>query len=162
MAGFFDRFRKNVISNVWKDKPDEPQAKDIDDKIALGVLLWVVAEADEKFLPEEEEKIKEILTLYSKISIEDIPTILASIKEAAKERIDLYRFTKEVSEKLPRDIRISIIENLFRIACVDKELDNNELETIRKISGLFRIEHSSFINAKIKIKKEFGLDTARF
>lgn len=162
MAGFFDRFRKNVISNVWKDKPDEPQAKDIDDKIALGVLLWVVAEADEKFLPEEVEKIKEILTLYCKISTEDLPTILASIKEAAKERIDLYRFTKEVSEKLPRDIRISIIENLFRIACVDKELDNNELETIRKISGLFRIEHGSFINAKIKIKKEFGLDTARF
>ncbi|MCQ9205742.1 MAG: TerB family tellurite resistance protein [Omnitrophica bacterium] len=162
MAGFFDRLRKNVISNVWKDKADESQVKDIDDKIALGVLLWVVAEADEKFLPEEMEKIKEILILYSKISIEDIPTILASIKEAAKERIDLYRFTKEISENLPYDIRISIIENLFRIACVDKDLDNNELETIRKISGLFKIEHSSFINAKIKIKKEFGLDTARF
>lgn len=162
MAGFFDRFRKNVISTVRKDKPDESQVKDIDDKIALGVLLWVVAEADEKFLPEEMEKIKEILILYSKISSEDIPTILAAIKEAAKERIDLYRFTKEISENLPYDIRISIIENLFRIACVDKELDNNELETIRKISGLFKIEHSSFINAKIKIKKEFGLDTAGF
>jgi len=162
MAGLFDRFRKNVISNVWKDKPDESKTKDIDDKIASGVLLWVVAEADEKFLPEEMEKIKEVLISYSKISIEDIPTILASIKEAAKERIDLYRFTKEICENLPHEIRISIIENLFRVACVDKELDNNELEAIRKISGLFKIEHSRFINAKIKIKKEFGLDTAGF
>ena len=162
MAGFFDQFRKNVISNVWKDKPDESQVKNIDDKIALGVLLWIVAESDEKFLPEEMEKIKEILILYSKISIEDIPAILAAIKEAAKERIDLYRFTKEISENLPYDIRISIIENLFRVACIDKELDNNELETIRKISGLFKIEHSRFIDAKIKIKKEFGLDTAGF
>ena len=162
MAGFFNQFRKKVISNVWKDKPDESQVKDIDDKIALGVLLWVVAEADEKFLPEEMEKIKEILILYSKVSTKDIPTILAAIKEAAEERIDLYRFTKEISENLPYDIRISIIENLFRIACVDKELDNNELETIRKISGLFRIEHNIFINAKIKIKKEFGLDTTGF
>ena len=59
-------------------------------------------------------------------------------------------------------LQTPIIENLFRIACVDKELDNNELETIRKISGLFKIEHSNFIDAKIKIKKEFGLDTAGF
>ena len=162
MAGFLDRFRKNVISNVWKDKADEPKVKDIDDKIALGVLLWVVAEADEKFLPEEEEKIKEVLISHSKISNEDIPTVLASIKEAAKERIDLYRFTHEISENLPNDIKISIIENLFRVACVDKDLDDNELETIRKISSLFKIEHTDFIDAKIRIKKEFGLDTAGF
>ena len=162
MAGFLDQFRKNVISSVWKDKADEPKVKDIDDKVALGVLLWIVAEADEKFLPEEEEKIKEILISYSKISSEDIPTVLASIKEAAKERIDLYQFTNEISANLPQDIKISIVENLFRIACVDKDLDDNELETIRKISGLFKIEHSDFIDAKIKIKKEFGLDTAGF
>ena len=162
MAGFLDRFRKNVISSVWKDKADEPKVKDIDDKIALGVLLWVVAEADEKFLPEEEEKIKEVLISHSKISNEDIPTVLASIKEAAKERIDLYRFTHEISENLPNDIKISIIENLFRVACVDKDLDSNELETIRKISSLFKIEHADFIDTKIRIKKEFGLDTAGF
>ncbi|MEA3328358.1 MAG: TerB family tellurite resistance protein [Candidatus Omnitrophota bacterium] len=157
MAGFLDQFRRNVISNVWKDKPDEPKVKDIDDKIALGVLLWVVAEADEKFLPEEKEKIKEVLILHSKIPNEDIPAVLASIEEAAKERIDLYQFTHEISENLPKDIKISIIENLFRIACVDKELDNNEVEIIRKISGLFRIAHSDFIDAKIKIMKESNL-----
>ncbi len=162
MAGFLDRFRKNVISSVWKDKADEPKVKDIDDKIALGVLLWVVAEADEKFLPEEEEKIKEVLISHSKISNEDIPTVLASIKEAAKERIDLYRFTHEISENLPNDIKMLIIENLFRVACVDKDLDDNEFETIRKISSLFKIEHTDFIDAKIRIKKEFGLDTAGF
>ena len=160
MAGFLDRFRKNVIASVWKDKPDEPKVKDIDDKIALGVLLWVVAEADEKFLPEESDKIKEVLISYSKISNEDIPTVLASIKEAAKERIDLFRFTNEISEDLPYGIKMSIIENLFRIACVDKDLDNNELEIIRKISGLFHIGHKDFIDVKISVKKEFGLDTA--
>ncbi len=37
MAGFLDKFRKNVITSVWKDKNDEPEVKYIDDKIALGV-----------------------------------------------------------------------------------------------------------------------------
>ena len=162
MAGFLDQFRKNVITSVWKDKPDEPKAKDIDDKIALGVLLWVVAEADEKFLPEEEEKIKEVLRQHSEIAKEDMPVVLTSIQQAAKERIDLYRFTHEVSENLHYEMKMSILENLFRVACADKDLDNRELEVIRKISGLFKLTHKDFIDSKIKVKKEFGLDTAGF
>jgi len=160
MAGFLDKFRKNVISSVWKGE-EEPKVKDIDDKIALGVLLWVVAEADEKFLSHEDEKIKEILILHSKIPEEEIPTVLASIKEAARERIDLYRFTREINTDLPYNARISIIETLFRVACCDKELDHKEIEVIRKISGLFRVTHRDFINAKITIKKEFGLETTQ-
>ena len=159
MAGFLDKFRKNVITSVWKDKRDEPKVKDIDDKIALGVLLWIVAEADDKFLAKEDGKIRDILTTYSKISEEEIETVLASIKEAARERVDLHRFTREVGKDLPYEVRKSIIETLFRVACCDEELDHKEMETIRKISGLFHIAHKDFINAKITIKKEFDLDT---
>ena len=159
MAGFLDKFRKNIISSVWKEEPDESRAKDIDDKMALGVLLWVVAEADDKFLAQEEEKIKEILLTHSKISGEDIPLVLASVREAAKERIDLYTFTHEVSKGLPYAVKLSIIEDLFRVGCIDGELDDSELETIRKISGLFKVLHKDFIEAKIKIKREFGLKT---
>ena len=160
MSGFLDSFRKKVTASVWKDQPDEPTTRQIDDKIALGVLLWVVAEADKKFLPEEQQKIKEVLHSYSKISNDDMPVVLTSIKEAAKERIDLYQFTREVSSDLPYEVKVSIIENLFRVACVDKDLDNNELEIIRKISNLFNLAHKEFIESKIKIKKEFGLNTA--
>lgn len=160
MAGFLDKFRGNVVSSVWKDKKDVPKVKDINDKIALGVLLWVVAEADDKFLAKEDEKIREILTSHSKISDEELETVLVSIKEAARERIDLHRFTREVSADLPYEMRKSIIETLFHVACCDEELDHNEMETIRKISGLFHLAHKDFINAKIKAKKEFGIDTA--
>ena len=159
MAGFLDSFRKNVITSVWKEEKDKPRVIDIDDKIALGVLLWVVAEADEKFLATEDGKIREILTTYSKISEEEIDTVFASIKEAARERIDMHRFTREVSRELPYNVKLSILEILFRVACCDKELDHKETEIIRKISSLFQISHKDFINAKITIKKEFGLDT---
>ena len=159
MAGFLDMFRKNVITSVWNEEKDKPEVKDIDDKIALGVLLWVVAQADEKFLAHDAVNIKEILILHSKIPEDEISTVLASIKEAARERIDLYRFTREVNTDLQYNSRISIIETLFRVECCDKELDHKEIEVIRKISGLFRVTHRDFINAKITIKKEFGLET---
>ena len=56
--------------------------------------------------------------------------------------------------------KINILENLFRIDCVDQDLDHEEHEMIRKISGLLQIDHKDFIDTKIRIKKEFGLDTA--
>ena len=160
MAGFLDEFKKSVASSIWKDQSPSTELRKIDDKIALGVLLWVVAEADNKFLPQEEDKIKETLILYSKISQQDLPRVLASIKEAALQRIDLYRFTSEISQGLDRDTKIKILEDLFRVGCSDKDLDDRELELIRKISGLFNLTHKDFIEAKIKIKKEAGLDTA--
>ncbi|MGB2629918.1 MAG: hypothetical protein WBD24_00745 [Candidatus Omnitrophota bacterium] len=52
--------------------------KNIDDKIVLGVLLWAtgaVAEADDKFLPEESEEIKRILSAHLDFSEEDFADI---------------------------------------------------------------------------------------
>ena len=160
MSGFLDKFRNKVKSNIRKEAPK--QERYIDDKIALGVLLWVVAKADEKFLPQEENQIKEIITNYCNIDKKDLPLVLSSIKEAERQAIDLYSFTSKISEDLNYQMKISILENLFRVACIDKDLDNQELEIIRKISNLFGLEHSDFISAKIKIKKEFGLQTFEF
>lgn len=158
MGGFLDKFRKKITSPLRKESL-ERSVKRIDDKIALGVLLWAVVEADRNFLPEEESKVKDILSSYCRIPQEEISVVLASIKNAAQERIDLYRFTSELNQNLPYEVRISIIENLFRVGCADKDLDEEELELIRKIANLFHLSHKDFIEAKIKIKKEFGLKT---
>ncbi|MFH1768934.1 MAG: TerB family tellurite resistance protein, partial [Candidatus Omnitrophota bacterium] len=139
MAGFFDAFRKTVVSSVWEDPVNTPSNEVVDDKIALGVLLWVVAEADEQFLPQEEEKIKDVLKRYSNIQDKDIEVILASVERAAKDRIDLYQFTSEISDNLPYKFKLSIIKDLFRVAFSDNQLDDRELETIRKISGLLHV-----------------------
>ena len=61
MSGFLDRFRSKVLHSVWEEEPQEEEAVAYNDKIALGVLMWVVAEADDKFLPEEKERLKEVL-----------------------------------------------------------------------------------------------------
>jgi len=165
MPNFFDHFRQKVISTVYPQDREHSenitQSRDqVDNLIALGVLLWVVAQADEKFLPEEEAKIKEVLRMYGKVSEKDMPIVLRAIKEASISRIDLHSFTKEVSQGLTYQFKVDILENLFRIACVDQDLDHEEHEMIRKISGLLKIDHKNFIDTKIRIKKEFGLDTA--
>ncbi|HOY08834.1 MAG TPA: TerB family tellurite resistance protein [Candidatus Omnitrophota bacterium] len=162
MSGFLDQFRKTIVQSVWKDTPDIPSRIELDDKIALGVLLWVVAEEDKTFLPEEESAIKEILETQGGVTPEVMPVVLGAIKLAARERIDLFTFTREVSQDLPYAAKKEIVENLFRVACADGDLAHEEQGVIRKIAGLCGVDHKDFIAAKLRIKKEFGLDTFGF
>jgi len=128
--------------------------------ISLGILLRAVAEADDNFLPAEEEKVREVLTAYGDISLQDLPIVLRAIEEAAINRIDLYSFASEMGTNLLYEAKLGIITNLFRIASVDMDLAHDEHEMIRKVAGLLKMEHGDFINMKIKVKKEFGMDTA--
>ena len=160
MAICLKRFRKDVISSVCKERAGKPQVKDIDRKIVLGVLLramGAVAEADGVFLGQEAEKIKQILRTYLKISEQDFPIVLTAIRQATMEGIDLHQFVNAASEKLPYKVKISIIEDLFRVACVDKNLDHTELEVIKKAADLFGIIDQDFVKVKQMIKGEFGL-----
>ena len=157
-----DGLHKKIINSLGKEEGDEQEKTHASDLIALGVLLWVVADADDKFLAKEEEQIKITLKKYNHVSEEDMPIVLCAIREAALTRIDVHMFTREICQSVNRQERIGIIENLFRVACADLVLDNAELEMIRKISGLLGMDHAEMIEAKIKVKKEFGLDTAGF
>jgi len=152
--GLFSDFKNKVLAAANQKNEEDEAGRSVGNLIALGVLLWEVAEADEKFLPEEKAQIED-----SKISNEDMPIVLRSIEEASIEKIDLYTFTKAVSQDLKHKDKLNILESLFRVACGDGELDEKEHEVIRKISGLFQLDHQDFIDTKIKVKKEFGLKT---
>ena len=159
MAGFLDRFREQIVNSIRREAPVSPAAR-IDDKIALGVLLRMVAKADTKFLPAEKEQIRQVLQEYAGLEAEDLAVVLEAVRQAEHESIDLFAFTHEISQGLPYQRKREIIEILFRLACVDRDLAHEEYEIIRKISGLFGLDHRDFIDAKIKVKKEFGLDTS--
>ncbi|MCK5633232.1 TerB family tellurite resistance protein [bacterium] len=160
MFGFLEKLRKKINLEFDSQNISGERQKVVDNLIALGVLLWIVAQADEKFMPDEKEKIKEVLRSYEEISADDMPIVLRAIEEASINRIDLYAFTSEVKNGISRGSKIKIIESLFRVACIDNDLDNKECEMIRQISGLFMLDHDEFIAAKIKVKKEFGMDVA--
>jgi uncharacterized tellurite resistance protein B-like protein len=159
MSGFLDSLRKKVTSTVFKDTADQPNTYDIDDRIALGVLLWEIAGEDGKILPQEETALKDILSRRIKASMQDIEVVMASIKAAAKERIDLYTFTSQIEKGLSYEVKLEVVGDLFRLACCDNDLDDAEYELIRKICGLLNVSHKDFIDIKIKVKKESGLDT---
>ena len=158
MSGFLDSFRKKVVQSVYKDKPDPPKIKDedINDTIALGVLLYAVAKSDGIFLTTERDKIKEILNVYADVPDEKVLYVLTAIQQADKESIDIFRFTREINKDLDYEYKKSIIEILFRLACVDNELSDDEDHIIFKIARLldvYRKDYRAFFEKYNKINK---------
>ena len=158
MAGILERLRNKIISSLSPQQA--PPVREVMDLISLGVLLWSVAAADKKLLSTEKEEVRKALSLYSDIDDKDMPIVMRAVEEAAIEKIDFEDFTKEIGRDLSRGVKIDIVENLFRVACVDQHLDQKEHEMIRLIAQLMGLDQSEFIDAKMKVKKELGMDKA--
>lgn len=147
---------KEKITGLVKGRPEElacPQRID-DHLLALGVLLWIVAEADDKFLPLEEVEIVRVLKRSGKIAENDMSVVMMAVKQAAIMRVDMFQFTQDLKGSMDRQCLVGIVENLFRVAYIDKDLDEAEMARIRQISGLLGLDHDEFILSKERIRKE--------
>jgi len=155
MQLFLEKLKNKIMASSENDAP----AKELDEQIALGVLLHEVACADNKFLPKEKETIIRVLEEYTHLAQDDIPYVMQAVEEAAAEKIDLYAFTREISQHLSYEQKRPLIDCLFQVACADRELDNSENEVIRKISNLCGLDHEDFIASKLKVKQQFGIES---
>ena len=160
MTHLLSRLRQRVLASVRRYRKRYPKVKDVDSKIALGVLLRAVgaiAMADERVIPAEERKIKDVLVSYAKVSDEDFPIVLAAIRQAAIGKVDPYQFAYEMREDLSDDAKASILKDLFRVAYAEKELDRDERDIIEKISRIFLIPEKDFRKIDACVRKELGI-----
>jgi len=160
MGGLLDRLRELVAPRVQTSGGGRTTAPRValDEKIALGVLLWIVAEADGRFLDEERALIGQVLAGHGGVGEEDLGVVMAAVEQAAKDRIDLYAFTREVAAGLDPAARVDIVRQLYRVACADGSVDHEEIEAIRQIAGLLRVPHKDMIDAKLGAMDESGIE----
>jgi uncharacterized tellurite resistance protein B-like protein len=156
MTGLLEKLRALVLPPMSSPPKDARARAAADEQIALGVLLWAVAEADGRFHDEELAQIREILARHG-VAEADLAVVMASVEQAARARIDLYAFAREVADGLGAPRRVEIVTQLYRVACADGDLAHTEIEIIRQISRLLRVPHDDFIAAKIAVKAEFGV-----
>jgi uncharacterized tellurite resistance protein B-like protein len=146
LVWFTQRFRRGKAGSLCSDR-----------SFALGVLLRMVgavAQADSKFLPEEEDKIRQVLTSHLKVSEKDLEVILAAIRQVAMQRIDFDNFVREANKNLPKEVKACIISDLFRVAWADGELAESELAVIRRIAGMLEVPDEVFVEIETRILDE--------
>ena len=133
---------------------DQKKDKNNDNLIKIAALLIHAAKIDEDYSDKEEEIIKQTL-LQIGANFENIDQIIKDGTEIEQNSNQILEFTKEV-KVLNEDIKIKIIETLWKIIFSNKVADIYETSLMRRLGGLLYVDSKIMGDIKERIKKEYS------
>ncbi|MFL2856341.1 MAG: TerB family tellurite resistance protein [Pseudohongiellaceae bacterium] len=150
MLSSIKRFFESKISH--SEDENSSSIKKID--LACAALLIEVINSDNEL---DERELKEFIeTLRESLSLseEELSELVKLAESEANQATSLYEFTRLINDEYEYEEKVGLIENMWRIAFSDEQLDKYEEHLIRKISDLIYISHSDFIKTKLNVRKE--------
>ena len=137
--------------NIFKKKNDKEIKKD-EKLLNIAALLIHVAKIDENYTEKEKEIIKRTIEEISdnKINAKDIIENAEKLDDDSNQILD---FTKTV-KNLEENLKIKLIETLWKIIYSDKNVDLYEASLMRRLAGLLYIDSKTLGDIKNKIYNE--------
>ena len=137
--------------NIFKKKNDKEIKKD-EKFLNIAALLIHVAKIDENYTEKEKEIIKRTIEEISNNNIK-AKDIIEDAEKLDNESNQILDFTKTV-KNLEENLKIKLIETLWRIIYSDKNVDLYEASLMRRLAGLLYIDSKTLGDIKIKIYNE--------
>lgn len=122
-------------------------------QLASAALLLELMKTDKKISSAEEAAYQEILSNTFSLDKGALKEISELAEEEIREATSLYEFTSLVNEGYCYADKVTLIENMWRIAFADTVLDKYEEQMIRKTADLIHVSHSDFIRAKLSVRE---------
>jgi uncharacterized tellurite resistance protein B-like protein len=131
--------------------PEEPHRPDAV-AIAACALLLEIAHADDVFAPEERDRIVRAVREDLGVPAADVAEVVRLAEQERRESVDLYQFTKLVSEKFSRAQRLRLVEVIWGVVYADGELSAVENQLARRIAELLGFQHPEVQAVREKVK----------
>lgn len=124
------------------------------DRIALATaaLLFELMKTDSHIDQRETATLATVLQQTFKLDEKELEKIIALAEQESHQSTSLYEFTSLVNEGYSYEQRVRLLENLWRVAFADANVDRYEEHLIRKIADLIYVNHSDFIRTKLKVR----------
>ena len=135
----FNLFKKN------KEEVESPLIK-------ISALLIHAAKIDENYTEKEKEIIKRTIEEISDNSI-NAKDIIEDAEKLDNDSNQILDFTKTV-KNLEENLKIKLIETLWKIIYSDKNVDLYEASLMRRLAGLLYIDSKTLGDIKNKIYNE--------
>ena len=137
--------------NIFKNKNDKEIKKD-EKFLNIAALLIHVAKIDENYTEKEKEIIKRTIEEISNNNIK-AKDIIEDADKLDNDSNQILDFTKTV-KNLEENLKIKLIETLWRIIYSDKNVDLYEASLMRRLAGLLYIDSKTLGDIKNKIYNE--------
>ncbi|MEQ9619432.1 MAG: TerB family tellurite resistance protein [Deltaproteobacteria bacterium] len=154
MLSVFKKFFDGSSGNAGGMEKEDRGAKL---RTATCVLLLEAATADNNFSPEEQKKVIEILQKRFQMSDTEVGELIDESKKAREDATDLWYFTNLINESLTKEEKYDLMELVWEVIYSDGTLDKFENYIAHKLFNMLRIDHSKFIELKMKVKNEYRI-----
>jgi uncharacterized tellurite resistance protein B-like protein len=117
-----------------------------------ALLLAEISRADSEIDDTELVTIAQAIKSSShSIDSAEIDEIIASAKQDSDNTISFREHVRLINKNCSREQKLSLIEQMWRVAYADGDLDKYEEYTIRKLADLLYVEHQELIKAKLRV-----------
>ncbi len=117
-------------------------------RLAVAALMLEVAESDYKDHPKEKAMLVELSKKSFALEESEANELVALAQKEHTDSTDYFQFTRLINNNYNETQKIALIENLWKIAYADNELDKYEEHVIRRIADLIYVSHKDFIATK--------------
>lgn len=118
----------------------EPQTLAFEDhKLAAAALLVHATHVDGRTDAVEQAKLRALLAAHYNLADDEVLQLLRLGEQQEKEAVDLYGFTRRISQQLPPAERLALIEMLWEIAYSDGTLHEFEDNLVWRVSELLHV-----------------------
>jgi uncharacterized tellurite resistance protein B-like protein len=125
--------------------------------VAACALLLEIAHADDVFSAEERERIARHIREERGVSAEEMREVFQAAEEERRESVDLYHFTRLLSENLSREQRRRLVETIWEVVYADGSLSMIESHLARRVAELLGFQHPEVQEIKDRVARERGV-----
>jgi len=146
----------NMFKKFFEGSGADNKGEDKDARLrtATCVLLLEAATADDSFSDIEQKKVVEILKSRFGMDDEAVKELIDESKRARQNEADIWYFTNLVNQNLSNEEKYDLMEAVWEVIYSDGSLGEFENYVAQKLYRMLNIDHSKFIELKLKVKNE--------
>jgi len=139
------------ITSALESQPGEQAVKSEDIERVSAVLLVEIARSDHDISDPERSAILSALNESSSLPSSELEALVEDAFQDADNTLSLHEHVRLINENFEKADKLLLIEQMWRVAFADGNVDGYEEYTIRKLSDLLYIKHRDYMQAKLKV-----------
>jgi len=141
----------NWIKTLAADRSTGAADQQADLERIAAQLLVEIAWSDHVIEAAEHDAMVNALGESTSLSTDEIKTILAETIENLNHTVTLHEHIDAINDHFNQPQKTKLVEQMWRVAFADGDLDKYEEYTIRKLCDLLHVKHRDFIQAKLRV-----------
>ena len=142
-----DKLKQWFDDQFDESTPDDSKAHTL--QVASALLLIEIARSDFEQSEQERQTIIDSLTKLYELTPAEAELIYAAAHDESEATLSLQEFTRLIHDECTTAEKQQLMQQLWRVALSDNQLDKYEEYSLRKIADLLYLSHSEFIQAKL-------------